>query len=125
MTGYTLAAGALIALDRGDARMRALVAEAIRRRHEFRVPAAALAQAWRDPSRQASLSAFVRADSVMVVPLDLAAARVCGALCAAVGTSDVVDASVAVCAQQHDDVVVTSDPGDLARLLPDARLVSL
>ena len=43
-----------------------------------------------------------------------------GELCAASGTSDVVDAAVVLVARRHGGRVATSDPDDLRRL--DARL---
>jgi hypothetical protein len=50
-------------------------------------------------------------------------ARQAGALCGRAGTSDVVDASVVLVAQMHGHAVVTSDPGDLAKLDPTLRLI--
>lgn len=47
-------------------------------------------------------------------------ARACGRLCARTGTSDVIDASVAVTAAElaryEHTVVATSDPGDITEL---------
>ena len=47
-TGVTLDAGALIALDRGDKRMIALLQRALNQGRVFRVPAGVVGQAWRD-----------------------------------------------------------------------------
>lgn len=123
MSGYTLDTGALIAIERGNPRIRALLAEALRRQQAIRVPSGALAQAWRDGSRQALLARFVRADEVQHVALDAATARAVGVLCAVTGTHDVVDASVAVCARVHDDTLVTSDPDDMRRLTDGVDMV--
>lgn len=43
-------------------------------------------------------------------------ARAAGALCAAAGTSDVVDATVVAGAVARGDAVLSSDPRDLRRL---------
>jgi len=125
MTGCTFDAGALIGLERGDDRVRALLAEVLRRGQDLRVPTGVLAQVWRDPARQVRLSRFIGSREVQVVPLDAARAKACGLLCAAAGTADVVDASVAGCAREHGDVVVTSDPEDLAPLVGRGRVVTV
>lgn len=46
--GLVLDAGALIALDRGDKRMIALLHRALAQGRAFRVPAGVVGQAWRD-----------------------------------------------------------------------------
>lgn len=48
-----------------------------------------------------------------------------GVLCGVRGTSDVVDASVALCARERAHAVVTSDPGDLRALDPGLRLIEV
>jgi hypothetical protein len=120
--GLTFDAGALIALDRGDSRLLALLQEAFRRRLALRVPAGVIGQAWRDGRRQATLARFLRAAEVEVSVLDGDAARAAGELCAASGTSDVIDATVVITARPTRDVVLTSDPGDLLRLDPTLRV---
>jgi len=52
VSGITLDAGGLIALDRNDRRVLALVARAAQRGMRITVPATALAQAIRNPSKQ-------------------------------------------------------------------------
>lgn len=89
------------------------------------MPAGALAQVWRDGSRQAVLARLLRQDHVEVVPLDDAAARAAGQLCGATQTSDVIDASVVLCARARHQPVLTSDPDDLRRLDPRLRIVAL
>ncbi len=59
---------------------------------------------------------------VEIVPLDDRSARAAGQLCGVRGVSDVIDASVALVAEQHSDVVVTSDPSDLSALNPRLRI---
>jgi hypothetical protein len=87
------------------------------------VPAGALAQAWRNPARQVRLGRIVSSDAVVVHPLDAVTARAVGQLCAAVGTSDIVDASVALVGRRVGGVVVTSDADDLRRIDPSIDLV--
>jgi hypothetical protein len=120
--GVTLDAGALIALDRGDSRMLALLRLLTKRGGKVRVPAGAAGQAWRGGARQVVLARLLSSPDVEVPSLDLAMAKACGELCAASGTTDVVDASVVLVARQHRDPIVTSDVPDLRRLDPSARL---
>jgi hypothetical protein len=121
----TLDAGALIALERADGKMIALLREAAKRRFNFCVPAGVVAQAWRDGRCQAILARFLRTDEVSIVALDGQLARACGELCAVSGTSDVVDASVVLVARQQCGSIVTADGGDLKRLDPKAHLVDI
>ena len=114
-----LDAGALIAVDRADRRVIRLLELA----GEVHVPAAALAQAWRNPAHQVRLARIVASDGVVVHPLDAANARAAGQLCAATSTSDVVDASVVLVSRLVQGVTLTSDAGDLRRLDPAIELV--
>ena len=125
MSGITFDAGGLIALDRSDRRVLALVARASQRGLRITVPATALAQAIRNPARQARLSRLVRQASTDLVALDGPDATAVGLLLARSGTADIVDAHVAICAQRAGQAVVTSDAGDLSRLAPGLRLVSI
>ena len=121
--GIMLDAGALIALDRGDKRMIALLQRALAQGRSFRVPAGVVGQAWRDGRVQVTLARFLRSEEVEVIPLDEELARSCGELCGASNTSDIVDASVVILARERRDVIVTSDPNDLRRLDPAARII--
>lgn len=120
--GITFDAGALIALERGNARMVALLQLLARRGGSIRVPAGVAGQAWRGGARQAVLARLLASPEVQVPSLDLAMAQASGELCAATGTSDVIDASVVLVAREHGDAIVTSDVEDLRRLDPSARL---
>ena len=113
-----LDAGALIALERGDERMRAVCREALRTRARLVVPAGVLGQVWRGGSRQAVLGALLSGATTSVPPLDRPLAQASGVLCARAGTSDVVDASVVLVARRERAVVITSDPDDLRALDP-------
>jgi predicted nucleic acid-binding protein len=123
MSGFTLDAGALIALDRNDRRVVAILARCAELGERITVPATALAQAMRHPARQARLSRLVRQTTTELAPLDGPDATSVGMLLAASGTADIVDAHVVVCARRGSQAIVTSDPGDLRRLDPAAVLV--
>ena len=125
MSGITLDAGGLIAVDRDDRRVVVLLARAAETRRRVTVPASALAQAVRRPERQARLARLVRQPTTDVVPLDRVDATNVGRLLAASGTADVVDAHVVVCARRARQRVVTSDPDDLRRLDPTLDVLSV
>ena len=118
-------AGALIALDRGDKRMIALLQRALRQSRTFLVPAGVVGRAWRNGRVQVSLGRFLRSEEVEVVPLDEQLARSCGELCGATNTADIVDASVVILATAQRHPIVTSDPTDLRRLDPAAQIIPL
>jgi hypothetical protein len=115
-----LDAGALVAIERGDRRVFAL----LKREHTAgRVPrshGAVVGQVWRGGSgRQARLARLL--PGLEIVPLDDALGRRAGVLLGRARTSDVVDAAVIVLATDGD-VVLTSDEDDIARLAQAARV---
>jgi hypothetical protein len=89
------------------------------------VPATALAQAMRHPARQPRLARLVRQPKTALVALDGPDATQVGLLLASSRTSDIADAHVVICARRHAEPIVTSDPKDLKRLDPGARLIVL
>ena len=123
MNGLTFDAGGLIALDRNDRRVLTLVARATERGMRITIPATALAQATRNPARQARLSRLIRQAGTDLIPLDGPDATAVGLLLARTGTVDIVDAHVAICAQRAGQAVVTSDADDLRRIAPELHLV--
>jgi predicted nucleic acid-binding protein len=123
--GVTLDAGALIALERGDRRMLALLEQILAQRLELHVPAGVVGQTWRDRKRQVTLARFLRAKEVRVIPLDAALARACGELCGSKSTTDVVDAAVVLSARRTGDRIVTSDPRDLRHLDSKSVIISV
>lgn len=125
MVGVTLDAGGLIALDRNDRRMIVLLARARETGARVTIPATALAQAIRRPEQQVRLVRLVRQPTTDVIPLDRVDATSVGRLLAASGTSDIADAHVVICARRSNQQVVTSDPGDLRKLDPAVRLITL
>jgi len=120
-----LDAGALIALERGNGRMRALCREALRSGTRLVVPAGVVGQVWRDGARQAIIGALLNGRTTEVSPLDCTLAQAAGALCGRSGTSDVIDASVVLEARRIRAPIVTSDEGDLQVLDPGADLIGI
>ncbi len=123
MAGVTLDAGGLIALDRDHRRVLVLLARAKETGARVTVPATALAQATRQPQRQARLARLVRQPTTDVVALGRVDATNVGRLLSASATADIVDAHVVICARRAGQQVVTSDPDDLRRLDPGVGLV--
>ncbi|HEV3201783.1 MAG TPA: PIN domain-containing protein [Bryobacteraceae bacterium] len=125
MSGVTLDAGGLIALDRDDRRVLRLLARASERGMRITIPATALAQAIRNPARQARLSRLLRQAGTDLVALDGSDATAVGILLARTGTADIVDAHVVVCARRAGQSVVTSDAADLKRIAAELQLVAV
>ena len=121
--GLTLDAGALIAIDRGDARVRALLAEAIRRGWELAVLPEVIARVWRGGPRQARLAAFLAAEDLRIPAYDALTARAVGVLCGSSGDADVVDAHVVLHAVAEGHAIVTSDPRDLETIDSEVVLI--
>lgn len=82
-----------------------------------------VAHVWRDGARQARTAALLSTDEVTVPVYDEVAARAVGRLCGSSGRRDVVDVHVVLHARVHDQVVLTSDPGDLTAIDPRLRMV--
>ena len=78
-----------------------------------------IGQVWRDGRKQALISRLIAAVDTHAV--DDSSARRAGELLAKVKTSDVVDALLALRARDGD-AVLTSDPGDMRRLLAAAGI---
>ncbi len=125
MTGLTLDAGGLIALDRGERKMLVLLARAAENGDRITVPATALAQVLRSPVRQARIVRLCRQPATDLIPLDGPDATAVGLLLAQSRTADIVDAHVVVCARRAKQVVVTSDPGDITRLGPELATLAV
>lgn len=123
MPGLTLDSGALIAFERNDRRVVALLARSLAHGYDLAVPAGVAGQVWRDGRRQVRLSRLLGASHVEIVPLDDQRARDAGQLCGVRGTSDVIDASVVLCARARRHRIATADPDDIGRLDPSAPLV--
>ena len=112
--------GALIQVDRGNRQTLSTIEAALDRGERVLVSAGVIGQAWRNPSRQALLSRMLQ--RCEEVALTGSTARAVGQLCGATGTSDVVDASVALAVAEADRrdgyvALLTSDSRDLDLLL--------
>jgi len=115
-----LDAGALVAVERADRDTIALI------KHELgagRVPIShggVIGQVWRGGAgRQANLARFLPA--LDVAPLDTSLGRRAGVLLGRARKTDVVDAALALLAADGD-MILTSDPDDLASLALAAGL---
>jgi hypothetical protein len=117
MTRLVLDAGAFIAFEKGDRRVRARLATARLRGMRVVTSSPAIAQVWRDAPRQVLLGQLIAAMNVDA-PSETAA-RSAGVLLAKTRTHDVVDALVVGCVRDGD-TVLTSDPGDIEVLLEAA-----
>jgi predicted nucleic acid-binding protein len=116
--------GALIAFERNDRRVRTLVALALEHGLAIHVPAAVVAQAWRDGRKQVRLARLIGSGRLAIQALDTEEAKAAGALCGRSRTRDIVDASVALLARRHGATVVTNDPDDLRCIDPGLVLVT-
>jgi len=111
----TLDTGALIAADRQDRSFWAFWKAALKHNTRFFLPAACLAQAWRNPT---SAAVALVAKATTVLPLDERLAKLSGTLCGKARTADVVDAAVVgTAAFVNSDAILTSDPRDLKALV--------
>ncbi len=115
MAGLTLDAGALIAYERSDARVRAILAAARAEGIVPTVPTVAIAEVWRGDAKDARVARLL--SGCIVEPLDLRRARAAGALRRKVTGAGTVDSCIAVGVLERGDVVATSDPDDMRRLL--------
>lgn len=114
-----LDAGALVAIDRGDRRVAAMLRVLEQRKMPLATSAAVVAQVWRNGAKQALLAKVLQ--GVLVRALAPGDDRPIGELLAATRTNDVVDGHVALLTG-NGDVVLTSDPGDLRKLLEARRV---
>jgi predicted nucleic acid-binding protein len=123
VTGLTLDSGALVAFERNDRNVVAIIARAVEKRIPLAIPAGVVGQVWRDGRRQARLARLLGSSAVDIEPLDDIRARAAGQLCGVSKTSDVIDASVALCAKARGHGVMTSDASDMRRLAPTLRVI--
>jgi len=109
-----LGAGGLIAIDRDDRRVAGLIELGRRAGASLVTSAPVVSQAWRDGRRQARLARWLPMVNVRAVALH--EARAAGELLATSGTSDAVDALLAL-ETVPGDQLLTSDPSDLRTLI--------
>ena len=123
MPGLTLDAGALIAFERNDRRIVALIARSLAHGHTLAVPAGVVGQVWRDGRRQIRLARLLAATQVELEALDDRRARDAGQLCGVRGAADVIDASLVLCARGRGHQIVTSDLDAIRRLDPSVSMI--
>jgi hypothetical protein len=123
MSGLTLDAGAVIAFERNDRTVVALLARALEVRYSLAIPAGVVGQVWRDGRRQARLARLLGSERVEIEALDDQRARAAGQLCGVAGAADVIDASAVLCARRRGHRLVTSDPVDIRRLDPSLPMI--
>jgi len=110
--GFTFDTGALIALERGDHRMRTVLRLARADNIPIVVPTVVLGEWWRGRSKVRDMLLAC----VLVEPLSESLAKIAGEALARVRGATFVDAVVMASAASRGDVVYTSDAGDLDRL---------
>jgi len=115
VAGLTLDAGALIAYERADERIREILTVAYERGLVPTVPAIALAEVRRGDAKDARVARLIKACAVENVDEQLA--RAAGHLRRTTPGSSAIDACIAVGVQRRRDAIATSDPGDMRRLL--------
>ena len=107
-----LDAGFLIAIDRSERSAHAFLAAADRSGTGLHTTDTVVAQVWRNGSRQARLSAFLK--TITIHPFD--DGRPVGQLRAQTKNSDVVDAHLVICAVRLGHDILSADPDDLTTL---------
>jgi hypothetical protein len=125
VNGLVFDAGGLIALERDDRKLYALIQTAVKRGARLVIPATALAQVIRNPAQQVRLLRAIQSRHAQIVPLDRPYAHSVGLLLAKSGTSDIADAHVVACAMATEFAIVTSDPFDMKRLHPGIQTITV
>jgi len=121
--GLSLDSGALIALERGDARVRALLRKARSRSLPIHVVPEVVAQVWRGGPRQGVIARFLKDKHLIFPVMDQPRARAVGEICGRSGHYDVIDAYVVLDAALHGLHVVTSDADDLRKVDPTLPII--
>lgn len=110
-----LDAGALLSAEKRAKAIWSLKAEAHSGAQRLIIVSPVITQVWRDGAKQAMLARFLR--GCTIVEPSKSTAQAAGVLLGASGTSDAVDALVVATAIEYSaSAIVTSDPGDIARL---------
>ena len=114
-----LDAGVLIAIDKRDRAVGAMLRVLQRDGVPVVTSSAIVAQSWRDPRRQVNLARLLT--GVDIAALDDVAAKKVGELLRANGTSDLADAHLSLLVQPQDRVL-TSDEDEIKALLRTRRV---
>jgi predicted nucleic acid-binding protein len=121
VAGLTLDAGALIAYQRAEPRVREILAVAFRRGLVPTVPAVALAEVWRGDARDARVAQLLKACSIEALCEEIA--RAAGRLRRATPGAGTIDACIACGVRQRGDAIATSDVGDMRTLLGSGAVI--
>src|ERR1700722_5841483 len=112
--GLVLDTGGLIAVDRRDRNVGAMLRVAQQERMSVRTSAAVVAQVWRSGPLQANLARVLA--GIETAALDTFAGRSVGEVLALSSTADVVDGHLGIIVRSGD-TVLTSDPKDIKKIL--------
>lgn len=116
MRGVVLDAGAFLGLERRAPTMADFFNRARKDQRPLITSAGVVGQVWRGSSRQAPIAWTLRWPNTDILALTHADGQVIGKMLAVSGTSDVIDAHVALLARARRWPVITSDPADLRSL---------
>src|ERR1700677_3966968 len=116
-----LDAGGLIAVDRLDRKVGAILRVAQQEKMSVRTSAAVVAQVWRSGSLQANLARILA--GIEAASLDTVAGRSVGEVLALSNTPDVVDGHLGIIVRSGD-TVLTSDPKDIKKILNARRVTA-
>jgi hypothetical protein len=114
-----LDAGAFVAVEKRDRSVAAMLRVLQQRRVPLQTSSAVVAQVWRDGRKQAALARLLGGVDVRALAPD--EDRRTGELLALTRTRDVIDAHLALLAEDGD-IVLTSDRADIERLLEARRV---
>jgi len=114
-----LDAGALVAVDRRERMIGVQLRVLQRQGTPIRVSSAVVGQVWRDGRKQANLARVLAGVGIEALGED--DGKRIGELLALAASADVVDAHVALMAEPAD-LVLTSDPADIRKLLQARKI---
>ena len=118
-----LDAGGVIAFERANEAVAALIDGAARLQAAVVVPASVLAQTWRGGPRSARLAKLIANSETD--PLDEPRAKEVGERLADRGADDIADAHVVCCALDREAVLVSGDTEDMNALVEAGERLTL
>ena len=125
MTAVVLDAGALIGLERGDAKMTALMSVIVREEIPTYVPAGVVAQVWRGTPRQHNVGRLLATEAVRIDDMDEQVAKSVGTLLGSSNTSDAIDGHVALLGRITRGNVYTCDRADIIKIDPTLEIIEV
>ena len=129
MKGFTLDSGALIALERRDKFMVAVLLRALVGGLALSIPQTVIAQIWRGGAgQQVNMARLIKAGrsgipTVFIDDLTDDRAREIGLTIGRTAHADITDVHVALVAAERGQAVLTSDDADIARVNPQLAIV--